>query len=165
MVINRILVKTLTRNLARFLLFVDFEISLLLSLYIFERNFSGSDFKASVSSSLAESTLFNDHDGKTPAWVISDFDSFETISFAKGIFRAIEQNSYLVRSANKGISAIINNKGEVIKKLNIHESGNIDLEVPLIRSKNKNKNDLIFFILLFTYILIFKYYEKINVKK
>ncbi len=85
--------------------------------------------------------------------------------FAKGIFRAIEQNSYLVRSANKGISAIINNKGEVIKKLNIHESGNIDLEVPLIRSKNKNKNDLIFFILLFTYILIFKYYEKINVKK
>ena len=32
--------------------------------------------------------------------------------FAKGIFRAIEQNSYLIRSANKGISAIIDNKGK-----------------------------------------------------
>ena len=30
--------------------------------------------------------------------------------FAKGIFRAIEHNSYLLRSTNKGISAIINNK-------------------------------------------------------
>ena len=35
--------------------------------------------------------------------------------FAKAIFRSIENNSFLVRSANKGISAIINNKGEVIK--------------------------------------------------
>ena len=37
--------------------------------------------------------------------------------FAKAIFRSIENNSFLVRSANKGISAIINNKGEVIKKI------------------------------------------------
>ena len=38
--------------------------------------------------------------------------------FSKTIFRAIEQNSFLIRSANKGISAIIDNKGNVIKKLN-----------------------------------------------
>ena len=76
--------------------------------------------------------------------------------FAKSIFRAIEQNTYLVRSANKGISAIINNKGEIVKKLNSNEAGNIELEVPLIISENKNKNDLIFFILLITYILIFQ---------
>ena len=37
-------------------------------------------------------------------------------TFFKAIFRAIEQNSFLIRSANKGISAIINNKGEIIKK-------------------------------------------------
>jgi len=84
--------------------------------------------------------------------------------FAKGIFRAIEQDSFLVRSANKGISAIINNKGEVIKKLNTNESGNIELEVPLIKSKYKNKNDLIFFILLFTYLLIYKIFKKRNEK-
>ena len=85
--------------------------------------------------------------------------------FAKGIFRAIEQNSYLVRSANKGISAIINNKGEVIKKLNPIEAGNIDLDVPLIKTNKKNRNDLIFFILLITYILFFNFYKKNNVKK
>ena len=82
--------------------------------------------------------------------------------FAKAIFRAIEQNSYLVRSANKGISAIINNKGLVVKKLKPFESGNIELEVPLIKTQNKNKNDLIFFVLLFTYILFFKLYKKNN---
>ena len=75
--------------------------------------------------------------------------------FSKGIFRSIEQNSFLVRSANKGISAIINNKGQTVKKLKSNEIGNIELEVPLLKSKNKNKNDLIFFILLITYILSF----------
>ena len=77
--------------------------------------------------------------------------------FSKAIFRAIEQNSFLIRSTNRGISAIINNKGEVIKKLNPIEAGNIQLEVPLIKTNNKNKNDLIFFILLITYILSFIY--------
>ena len=80
--------------------------------------------------------------------------------FAKAIFRAIEQNSFLIRSANKGISAIINNKGEVVKKLNINEAGNIEFEVPLIKSNYRNKNDLIFFILLFTYFLIYKIFKK-----
>ena len=85
--------------------------------------------------------------------------------FAKGIFRAIEQNSYLIRSANKGITAIVSNKGEIIKKLEPYEAGNIDLEVPLISSNKKNKNDLIFFILLFTYILILIIYKNKNVEK
>ena len=75
--------------------------------------------------------------------------------FAKAIFRAVENNSFLVRSANKGISAIISNKGQIIKKLNVNEAGNIEMEVPLIISEYKNKNDLIFFILLFTLLIIF----------
>ena len=37
--------------------------------------------------------------------------------FAKAIFRSVENDTFLVRSTNKGISAIINNKGEVIKNL------------------------------------------------
>ncbi len=84
--------------------------------------------------------------------------------FAKGIFRAIEHNSFLIRSTNKGISAIINNKGEIIKKLNNTETGHIEYQVPLIKNKNKNKNDLIFFVVLFTYILIFNLYKKNNEK-
>ena len=70
-----------------------------------------------------------------------------------------------MRSANKGITAIINNKGVVVKKLNPAEAGNIELEVPIIKSKNKNKNDLIFFALLITYIFIFIIYKKNNGKK
>ena len=82
--------------------------------------------------------------------------------FAKASYRAIEQNSFLIRSANKGISAIINNKGQVIKKLSSNETGNIELEVPLIVNENKIKNDLIFFVLLITYIFIFNFYKKNN---
>ena len=39
--------------------------------------------------------------------------------FAKSIFRAIENNTFLVRSTNKGISAIIDNKGNIVKQLNL----------------------------------------------
>jgi len=74
--------------------------------------------------------------------------------YAKSIFRAIEKGTFLLRSANKGISAIIDNKGIPLKQLNRNETGNIEIEVPLIKSKNI-KNDLIFFILLITYLLIF----------
>ncbi len=84
--------------------------------------------------------------------------------FAKSIFRATENNTFFVRSANKGVSAIIDNKGNIIKQLNRNEAGNIELEVPLIKSK-KNKNDLIFFALLITYLLIFLIYRKKNEKK
>ncbi len=85
--------------------------------------------------------------------------------FAKGIFRAIEQNTYLIRSANKGISAVINNKGQILKKLDSNEIGNIKLDVPLIKNNDKIRNDLIFFILLITYILFFKFDKKNNEKK
>ena len=75
--------------------------------------------------------------------------------FTKAIFRSVESNTYLVRSANKGISAFINNNGKIIKRLEPNEVGNIELNVPLIDNELKNKNDLIFFVLLFTYTIIF----------
>ena len=84
--------------------------------------------------------------------------------FVKSIFRAIEQNTFLIRSANKGISAIINNKGEIIKKLDKNEKGSIETEIVLNSSINKNKNDLIFLILLITYVLIFYFNKKKNEK-
>ncbi len=84
--------------------------------------------------------------------------------FAKSIFRAIENNTFLVRSANKGISAIIDNKGNIVKQLNRNEAGNIEFEIPLIKS-NKKKNDLIFFSLLITYLFVFFINKKKNDKK
>jgi|TARA_B110000914_G_scaffold203489_1_gene197178 apolipoprotein N-acyltransferase len=85
--------------------------------------------------------------------------------FAKAIFRAIENNVYLVRSANKGFSAFIDNKGIVKKILKPNETGVIELNVPIINNvKNNDKIDLIFFILLFTCVLIFIAFKK-NEKK
>ncbi len=80
--------------------------------------------------------------------------------FSKSIFRAIESDSFVLRSANKGISAIINNKGQVIKSLKNNETGNIEYSLPIIEKKGSNKNDLIFFVLLFTYCFIFFKYKK-----
>jgi apolipoprotein N-acyltransferase len=71
--------------------------------------------------------------------------------FAKAIFRAIESNVYLIRSANKGFSAFIDNKGIVKKVLKPNETGVIELNVPIINNMQKKyKIDLIFFVLLFT---------------
>ncbi len=75
--------------------------------------------------------------------------------YSKTIFRAIEARQFVVRSANKGKSVFVNSNGKVIKALKTSEAGNIELEIPFIKSK-KNKNDLIFFVLLITYILIFR---------
>ncbi len=82
--------------------------------------------------------------------------------FTKAIFRSIENNTYLIRSANKGFSAFINNNGVVIKQLNPGETGNIELEVPILEAYSKNKNDLIFFLLLITYTLFFLILRKTN---
>ena len=84
--------------------------------------------------------------------------------YSKSIFRAIENGTFFLRSANKGISAIIDNKGSIIKQLNRNEAGSIEFEVPLIKSKN-NKNDLIFFALLITYLLIFQFYKNKKYEK
>jgi apolipoprotein N-acyltransferase len=81
--------------------------------------------------------------------------------YSKSIFRAIENGTFFLRSANKGISAIIDNKGLTLKQLDRNEAGNIEMEVPLIKSKN-NKNDLIFFVFLTIYLIIFNLKYKKN---
>ena len=80
--------------------------------------------------------------------------------YAKAVFRAIEKGTFLLRSANKGISVILNNKGMSVKKLDKNETGSIEMEVPLIKSNN-TKNDLIFFTLLITYLIIFNLKKKL----
>ncbi len=77
--------------------------------------------------------------------------------FAKAKFRAIESDSYLLRAANRGVSAIINNRGKIEKSLQPKEAGSIESKIPLLIEGQNNKNDLIFFILLITYSSIFFY--------
>ena len=54
----------------------------------------------------------------------------------------------------------INNKGQVMKSLTPNETGSIELDVPILNNKFNNKNDLIFFILLITYMTIFLFLKK-----
>jgi len=81
--------------------------------------------------------------------------------FAKAIFRAIENNVYLVRSANKGFSAFVDNKGIVKRLLKPSETGVIEFNVPIINNAQKKyKIDLIFFVLLFTCVFTFSILKK-----
>ena len=81
--------------------------------------------------------------------------------FAKAIFRAIENNVYLARSANKGFSAFIDNKGIVKKVLKPNETGVIEINIPIINNAQKKyKIDLIFWVLLFTCVSTFSIFRK-----
>ena len=85
--------------------------------------------------------------------------------FAKAIFRAIESNVYLARSANKGFSAFVDNKGIIKKVLKPNETGVIEFNIPIINNaQKKHKIDLIFFVLLFTCVFTFIVFKK-NEKK
>ena len=76
--------------------------------------------------------------------------------FAKAIFRSIESKSFTIRSANKGISAFISPEGKILKTLKSTESGNIDIDLPILKSKNTSMNrDLIFALLLIVYAITF----------
>ena len=80
--------------------------------------------------------------------------------FVHSIYRAIESGKYVLRSANNGIAAIVNPLGVVEKKVDLNQSGFIDLSEtkkiePTIFSKYGNK---IFAIVILLYIsLIFSF--------
>ncbi len=76
--------------------------------------------------------------------------------FAHSIFRSVENGKYVVRSANNGISAVINPIGVIEKSLNLKENGYIEIGVirkiqPTVFSKFGNK---IFGFLILLYIFI-----------
>ena len=81
--------------------------------------------------------------------------------FAKAIFRSIESRSFTIRSANKGISAFISPEGKILKTLKSTESGNIEIDLPILKSKNTYMNrDLIFALLLIVYAITFLILKK-----
>ena len=80
--------------------------------------------------------------------------------FVHSAYRAIESGKYVLRSANNGISAVVNPLGVVEKKISLDQSGFVDLFEtkkikPTIFSKYGNK---IFIIIILMYIfLIFSF--------
>ena len=85
--------------------------------------------------------------------------------FSHSIFRSIEEGKNLIRSANNGISAFINSKGQIINQIKSTERGVIE-----IKSFKKTKktlfssfgNKIFFYFLLFYISLIFFLKKKEN---
>ena len=80
--------------------------------------------------------------------------------FSHSIFRSIESGKYIIRSANNGISAIINPMGVIEKKVDFGSTGYVELsESKLVKSTPfMLYGNKIFFILILIYVfLIFSF--------
>ena len=85
--------------------------------------------------------------------------------FAHSVFRAIESGKYIIRSANNGISAIINPIGIVEKKIKLGSTGYIDFSEsrPIKSTTFLLFGNKIFLILILLYIfLIFSFNRLTN---
>ena len=78
--------------------------------------------------------------------------------FSHSIFRSIEEGKNLIRSANNGISAFINSKGQIIKQIESTKRGVIEIK-SLQQTKNtffsSYGNKIFFYFLVFYITLIF----------
>ncbi len=84
--------------------------------------------------------------------------------FIHSIYRAIESGKYVLRSANNGISAIINPLGDIEQEISFNETGYIDLSQfkktqPTVFSKYGNK---VFGLIILLYIFLFFSFNRIN---
>ena len=80
--------------------------------------------------------------------------------FTHSVFRAIESGKYLIRSANNGITAIINPTGFVEKKISFGNSGYIDFSNKRIPNKtmfSQYGNKMFLIIILLYIFLIFSF--------
>ena len=78
--------------------------------------------------------------------------------FSHSIFRSIEEGKNLIRSANNGISAFINSKGQVINQIESTKKGVIEIKSLQQTKKtffSSYGNKIFFYFLLFYIILIF----------
>ena len=109
---------------------------------------------------------------KPPSTIDENFDLIVNISedgwfggsigpyqhFSHSIFRSIEEGKNLIRSANNGISAFINPKGQIIKQIESTKKGVIEIK-SLQKTKNtffsSYGNKIFFYFLLFYITLIF----------
>ena len=84
--------------------------------------------------------------------------------FIHSIFRAIESGKYLIRSANNGITAIINPKGVIEKKIQLGDSGYIDFSKKKITDKTifSTHGNKMFLIIILLYIFLIISFNRIS---
>ena len=80
--------------------------------------------------------------------------------FTHSVFRAIESGKYLLRSANNGISAIINPTGDIENKIELGKVGHIDFKDKKVFKEtvfSKYGNKMFLVIILLYIFLIFSF--------
>jgi len=84
--------------------------------------------------------------------------------FVHGIYRSIESGKYILRSANNGISAIINPSGKIDKKIEFGDTGYIDfVESKTIKTTLfSTYGNKVFIILILLYIFLIFSFNRIK---
>ena len=84
--------------------------------------------------------------------------------FAHSIFRSIENGKYTLRSANNGISAIVDPSGSIIDKINITNEGVITLNeiVEVDKTLFSQYGNKIYFLLILLYIFFIFSFNKLK---
>ena len=87
---------------------------------------------------------------------------------ASQIFRSIEKSVFFLRSANSGISVVVNKKGEILKKIKLNSSGYIDINTQLSSEETffeKYGNISVFLIIIFLGLLFYLIEFLISLKR
>ena len=84
--------------------------------------------------------------------------------FAHTIFRSIEYGKYTLRSANNGISAVVDPSGSIIDKININNEGAISIK----KMTNVDKTlfsiygNKIYYLIILLYIFLIFSFKKLK---
>ena len=84
--------------------------------------------------------------------------------FAHSIFRSIENGKYTLRSANNGISAIVDPSGSIVDKINITNEGVITLNeiVEVNKTLFSQHGNKIYFLIILLYIFLIFSFKKLK---
>ena len=88
------------------------------------------------------------------AWYGNSSGPYQHLALAK--MRAVQEGVFLIRVANTGISAIINNNGKIVKKIHLNKKGIIDQELVLTKKNtvySKFGDKIFFFLLIMLFVL------------
>ena len=86
-------------------------------------------------------------------WFGDSIGPYQHLNIAR--IRSIENNRWTIRATNDGISAIINNKGTIVDKLNKGETGILESKIKLINSNSIYNKFGYLFTYFYSFIILF----------
>jgi len=97
------------------------------------------------------------------AWFGRSIGPFQ--HYTKAIYRSVEEGVFIARSANKGISGIIDPNGKSLKFLEASESGNVEYKMPLFSGSTlfSYYGNKIFFLIILLYIFLTLIFKKFKI--